>query len=240
MIKSCLRYLVSGLLLFCATLTCHAEDEIRWGFAEFPPHLYLDANGNPNGEFARIVQTIFKQAGIEYQILNRPNRRALNAINTGLSEFSIGPVFVLDNPEDYYISEAVVAKVTVSAFWVGNKSPIVNMDDLVSRSVILISSFKYAGYRDFIENPTNKVTLAVNVENHVRALRALSRGRADYMLGYRAPTLLADLEVQIASLNSSDLYDVDIRFFLRKSATHAEEKMRKLQTAYELLRQSQQ
>jgi hypothetical protein len=66
----------------------------------------------------------------------------------------------------------------------------------------MTSSFDYSGLRDYIENPDNKVTLTVSVEDHRRVLSTLSVKRGTYMLGYRAAVELMQLEMNIQDLHS--------------------------------------
>jgi hypothetical protein len=86
--------------------------------------------------------------------------------------------------------------------------------------------------RDYIKDPNNNVKLAVEVENHKRALSALSKGRATYMLGYRQPVELMQLEMNVQNLNSPPLLKTASHLFINKSVKNSRQIMDKLETAY--------
>jgi polar amino acid transport system substrate-binding protein len=212
-----------------------ASEPVIWGYGYFPPYLYMRDDGQPHGPYADIVKNIFQHAGLEYQSVQAPNRRARQSINDGSVEFAISPLTTLDNPENFYISRVIVARIDLRAYWMGNQNAVIQASDLKGQSVILIASFDYSGLRDYIENPDNKVNLAVNVEDHNRALLALSLKRATYMLGYRAPVDLMQLEMNIQDLHSYPLIQTDMYLIINKSVKNSRQIMDKLEVSYAAL-----
>jgi polar amino acid transport system substrate-binding protein len=221
--------LVFGLL---SSTLVHSEEPIVWGYAPFPPYIYPLSDGQPAGPFADIVIKTLNHAGIDYLPLYTPNKRARKAINDGLTDFSIGPLAVLNKPENYHISDTAVAKVDMRTFWIGPKPAIKKTSDFNGKSVILITSFQYSGLRQYLENPVNNVSIAVNVEDHKRALSALNLKRADYMLGYLAPVDLMQLEMGIADLQSYPIKQADFHLFINKAVKDSRQIMDKINTAY--------
>ena len=161
-----------------------------------------------------------------------PNRRARKMINEGTTGFAIGSIIALDDPSDFYISRRSVARIDLRVYWIGEQTAVTQASDLNRQSVILISSFDYSGLCDYVEDPINKVTLAVNVEGHKRALSALSVKRATYMLGYRAPVDLIQLEMNIQNLHSHPIDQSEIYLIIHKSVKNSRQIMDKLEQAY--------
>lgn len=219
---------VSMLLSQCL----RADEPVIWGYAQFPPYIYTLPNDQPAGPFADIVASTFKHAKIEFQPLYTPNKRTRQAINNGLTDFGIGPASVLENPQDFYFSNQVVAKIDMRVYWIADQKPVTEVTGFNNSSVILITSFQYSGLRQYIEDPRNNVELTVNVEDHRRALSALSLNRATYMLGYHAPVELMQLEMNVANLNSYPLKQADIYMFINKSVKNSRLIMNKIDAAY--------
>lgn len=221
------------LLLLAYPLThSHANEPVVWGYGHFPPYLSVRQDGQPQGPYAELVREVFSHAGIEYQTAHAPNRRTRQSINAGRVEFAIGPVTSIDNPHKFYLSKVPVANIELRAYWLGRKDPIKQVADLKGQSVILIASYGYSGLRSYIEDPVNEVRLSVDVEDHKRALLALSINRGNYMLGYRKPTELVQLEMNVPDLQSHSLLQIDMYFIIRKSVSNSRHIMDKLEQAY--------
>jgi polar amino acid transport system substrate-binding protein len=209
-----------------------------WGVSEFPPYINAHPDGQIYGPIPDIVKNTFKHAGIEYSSVYSPKRRANKALNEGLTDFSVGALFALDNLDNFYVSHVPLAKIELQSYWIGEQKPVFQAIDLKGQSVVLITTFEYSGLRNYIENPDNKVTLAVDVEDHRRALSALLLNRATYMLGYRTPTDLALSEMDIQNLNSQTITQTDIYLVLNKSVKNSRQIMDKLDASFSVLYQN--
>jgi polar amino acid transport system substrate-binding protein len=150
----------------------------------------------------------------------------------GSIEFAISPINTVGNLNDFYFSRNIVAKIDLRVYWIGEQPPVTQASDLNRQSLILISSFEYSGLRDYVENVDNKVTVAVNVEDHKRALSALSVKRGTYMLGYRAPVELMQLEMNIQNLHSYPIIQTDMYLMINKSVKNSRQIMDKLEASY--------
>jgi polar amino acid transport system substrate-binding protein len=204
-----------------------------WGFSPFLPYLYLDASGEPKGQYADIVKNVFKHASIQYEVLQTPNRRTLKLINNGQITFGLGPKIILDEPANYYISSFPVTTIELRAYWQGQKPPIDKLVRLRGTRLILISAYSYAGIREYIMDKHNNISLAVDVEDHTRAMQALAIGRGDYMLGYKGPAEDAVAELKIDGINSSSLKTVNMHFLISKSVENGQAIMDRLDASYQ-------
>ena len=220
------------LVLVFVPFRSNANEPVIWGYGHFAPYLYMQEDGQPRGPYADMVNNIFKHADIEYKAVLAPKRRVRKTINDGSIDFAIGPLTVLDDLNNFYISRAIVAKIYLRAYWIGNQEAVTQATDLNGQSVILITSFDYSGLRDHIENPINNVTLAVNVEDHRRALSALLMKRGKYMLGYHAPVDLIQLEMNIQDLNSYPMIQNEMYLIINKSVKNSRKIMDKLEVSY--------
>lgn len=223
------------LFIFIVPMWSRASEPLIWGYGHFPPYLYMQEDGQPKGPYADIVKSVFKHAGIEYHAVSAPNRRLRKMISSGLIDFAVSPRFNLGYSNDFYYSREKVAKIDLRVYWIGEHSPVTEASDLNHQSVILISSYEYSGLRDYIENPDNNVDLAVNVEDHERALLALSLKRGNYLLAYRAPVDLIQLEMNIQGLNSYPIIQTDMYLIINKSVKNSRQIMDKLENSYSAL-----
>ena len=80
------------------------------------------------------------------------------------------------NSETHIISRFPVSKYILNAYWVGNKKPIKQFEQLQGSSVIMIAGYRYGNGngREYIENMGDKITIISNVENHTRAFESLN------------------------------------------------------------------
>jgi polar amino acid transport system substrate-binding protein len=209
-----------------------ATEPLQWVYGHFPPYIYMGQDFKPYGFHADIIKSILKHADIEYQPVFVPNRRARKMVNDGFVPLAMAPLVALKNPDDFHISPNIVVKIDLHTYWIGKQKPVTKSSDLNGESVVLITSFNYSGLRDYIEDPTNKVKLAVEVENHKRALSALDKGRATYMLGYKEPVDLMQLEMNVQNLNSYPLLQTNNHLFINKSVKNSRQIMDKLEQAY--------
>ncbi len=223
------------LFIFIVPVWSHADEPLTWGYGHFPPYLYIQEDGKPHGPYADIVKGIFKHAGIEYKSLLAPNRRLRKMMTSGLIDFAVSPKYNLGESTSFYYSRAKVATIDLRVYWIGENPVITKASDLNNQSVIMISSYEYSGLRNYIENPDNNVDLAVDVEDHERALLALSLKRGTYLLAYRAPVDLIQLEMNIQELNSFPLIQTDMYLIINKSVKNSRQIMDKLETSYSTL-----
>lgn len=223
------------LFIFIVPVWSHADEPLTWGYGHFPPYLYMQEDGQPHGPYADIVKSIFKHAGIEYKALLAPNRRLRKMMSSGLIDFAVSPNYGPGDSTGFYYSRAKVAKIDLRVYWIGDQPVITKASDLNNQSVIMISSYEYSGLRDHIENPNNNVNLAVDVEDHERALLALSLKRGTYLLAYRAPVDLIQLEMNIQGLNSFPIIQTDMYLMINKSVKNSRQIMDRLETSYSVL-----
>lgn len=225
------RFLFLLIIVFCSNYSS-ATETLEWAFGHVPPYIYMEKDGQPYGIHAEIIKNILKHAGIKYKPVSVPNRRARKMVNDGVIPFAMGPLVALDNLEDFHISHIIVAKIDLRTYWIGDKKTVTSPRDLNGESVAVITSFDYSGLRSYLDDPVNKIKIAVEVENHKRALSALSKGRATYMLGYRQPVDLMQLEMNVQHLNSYPMLQTDNHLFINKSVKNSREIMDKLEQAY--------
>jgi polar amino acid transport system substrate-binding protein len=153
-------------------------------------------------------------------------------VNDGAIPFAMAPLVALENPDDFHISDMIVLKIDLRIYWICDQKPVTKAIDLNGESVVLITSFEYSGMRNYVEDPNNKIEVAVEVDNHRRALAALSKGRAKYMLGYRQPVDLMQLDMAIQNLHSYPMLQTDVHLFINKSVLNSRHIMDKLERAY--------
>jgi hypothetical protein len=227
-------------LILCSLpcFSAYAKAPLIWTVANFAPHIYIDNQNQVLGPIGEIGTNILAHAGLDYKINHTSNKRAEQFINKEHAEFGMSSIYTLEKPEDFYISQYAVHKVQLRAYWFGEHEPVLQASDLRQQSLILIGGLKYAGLRDYIEDPSNQVTLAVDVENHQRALQALKLARATYMLGYHFPVVHAQRETKLKDLHSNVITELGIHFYIKKTSANSQKTMQDLEAAYQLLYRS--
>lgn len=208
-----------------------AED-LHWGYMHFPPFTYADKHHIVHGSLAKIVKNVTSRAKVSVSSTQYPNRRAYKMIEDGIINFAVMIKSHTVNSESHIMSRFPVSKYMLNAYWIGNKKPIKQLDMLQDSSVVLIAGYRYGNGREYIENKRHKITITSNVENHNRAFESLSRGRADYMLGYAGPAEIALGSQIIDGLKNSLVEEFEVFFVITKESKNAENIMRRLEEAY--------
>ena len=75
----------------------------------------------------------------------------------------------------------------------------------------------------------------MNVEDHWRALAALSVKRGTYILGYRVAVELMQLEMNIQDLHSHPVKQTDLYLIINKSVKNSRQIMNKLEFSFAVL-----
>lgn len=207
-------------------------DTLRWGYLNFPPFTYADEHQVAQGSLADIVKSVTSKANISVRSLQYPNRRAYRMIEDGNINFGVMIKSQIVNSKSHLISRFPISRYMLNAYWIGNKKPIKQLEELQGSSVILIAGCLYGTDREYIENKGNKISITSNIENHTRAFESLVRGRADYMLGYAGPAELALSSQTIDNLQNSLMREVEVFFVLTKETKDAENIIERLEQSY--------
>jgi polar amino acid transport system substrate-binding protein len=220
-------------LLVLLPLKTYPIDSLKYVYSSFPPYMYTDNSGQPKGILVEIIEKVFSKANVKIEMYENPNRRANKLVNDGSLTFSVGPTFMLDNPNDFLIGKDTLEKIDLNVYWHGELQPVRNIEDLIGHSIILMAAYRYDGLREFAEDRSNRITIALDAENHLIALQALKAGRGDYLIDYGKPIEYELTKEPYEGLYFNTISTFESKFLILRSAPHAEEIMQRIEKAYE-------
>lgn len=187
----------------------------------------LSSNGEPNNPLLHLAAAILNKAGIPWHAKTYPANRLFKYLQDGTSNFSI----LVQAPalqECCIFSRKPILAIELRAYWLGNKTPITNRNQLIGKSVITIRGYSYGGLRDFINDPENRITLN-EASTHQAALQMLLRKRADYLIDYTGPADEVVAAAQTKEIESSTLSRENVHLILAKSYPDAPKVMARLE-----------
>ncbi|MBI1891242.1 MAG: transporter substrate-binding domain-containing protein [Burkholderiales bacterium] len=203
-----------------------ASAEIVFGFPEFPPLSFANAQGEPDGYLVHLTSAMFERAGLRSRAMIFPAPRLFENLATGAIDFSM----VVHNPvlDDCCVfSKKAVVRDELRVYRKTDKPPVKNKDALAGKHIIVIQGFSYAGLIKFINDKSNRITSEV-APSHGAAFAMLDAGRADYVVDYAGPAASGLAEHPIKNLQSEQIDYLDIYMVLSKRYPDAEQLLERL------------
>jgi polar amino acid transport system substrate-binding protein len=225
--------LVAALVLSTPVLAASAP--ITLGYAEFPPFTYTDSEGKPQGSLIEMVQTVAADAGIALAIRPVPVPNLYPAIADGTLDLFMGVTTPPEFQGTTLVGESVIARIELDVYAMDQVPAIRRMEDLVGRTVIVHAGYSYAGWRTFLEDPANRVTL-VDVDSAERGLAALRNRQATLLLEYTLPMKLALAGRILPDVKSAQISVVDAHFVISKKTPDAAAVLARLEGSFQRLR----
>ncbi|SFR48354.1 amino acid ABC transporter substrate-binding protein, PAAT family (TC 3.A.1.3.-) [Marinobacter gudaonensis] len=180
-----LMFAVMGASAQSDSETVAAAPILRVAYLEFPPITYQDSNGQPAGSFIELTRKVAVEAGYQPEFIYLPVSRVYLYLINGLIDVwpGVTEVPVLQgNVLESWISPAPVH---LSAWYLESSPPLIHLEELRGKRVIVIGGYTYAGLLDWLAaHPDIRITEA---PNHRSAVDMLKRRRGDYLLDYRQP-----------------------------------------------------
>ncbi len=233
---------LSGVLLLLAfslgladSAAAETHPELKYGYPEQAPRAYTNEYGQPDGYYPRLLKVLLARANMPWRGYSYPAARLMHNLQSGETTFSIlvkNPI--LDNCCFY--SKNPVWFDELNAYSMGDKPAIKRKEDLIGKSVIVLSGFSYGGLISFINDPQNRIKIHP-ANSHIAAFLMLEAGRADYLIDYAEPAIHERLgKSPIAGLRS-DLLDVTRMYFvISRQYPNAEATLERLESLYAAMR----
>jgi polar amino acid transport system substrate-binding protein len=181
---NCMRIFIFIIIsiISISTSPIFAQDNIEIGTSYFPPYCYRDENGVISGFATEMIEDIFNQMEITYQISAFPFIRALYSLENNKID-ALYTILRNENRENkfYYPEEPIID--TNWVFFISkedeNSLQFESIDDLRGKKIGLVKGSRYTKeFRDFIEEEQNFDEIANNELNFSK----LAFGRVDYVL----------------------------------------------------------
>ncbi|CAD5107590.1 substrate-binding periplasmic protein [Zestomonas carbonaria] len=229
--------LLLALLALCAHqgFADPAATPVMVGFYDFPPSIYTDADGRPQGPMVEVVRKVFQRAGYPLETRALPSAR----IYAGLQD---GSVQVWPGPAKEQLGEHVLsgrsrlAEVVLNLYYRPD-TPRPNLpDDLKGRSLVMLSGYNYfPGISRYLDDPGLRI-VQHRTRTHRSALEMLLRHRGDYLLDYAIAVDSAAEELDVPTPQHVELLRLPVYFLVSRHQPGAERLLRDLDNAYEALR----
>jgi polar amino acid transport system substrate-binding protein len=209
-------------------------DPIKVGYVEFPPYSYTD-NGKPAGSLIETLRKVAADQGIEYTIESVPARRLMAGLPQGELDLFLGVKTAKEFEGTTLASANPIDTVEMNAYAL-NEAPAVKVkEDLSGKAVIALTGFSLGGWRAWMEDPANKVTL-VDARTTEQALALLEAGRAPVFIQWSKPVQTALDAKPMPALKTTSISSTPVYFVLSKKTPNAEAVMGKLEAGYQKLK----
>jgi len=127
------------------------------GYFEFPGVTYTDDNGKPAGFVNDITIKTLDNAKMKYSIQSYSAPMLFDKFSKGEIHLFNGVSTLPPIQESAISSQIGLFELEMRVYWVGDKSPIKEKEDLVGHSVILLKGFTYKDWGAWIRDQKNKV-----------------------------------------------------------------------------------
>lgn len=235
-----LRTLLVGLTMLSPPVLAQKQapaplPEIEWGYPEQPPRAFTNSQGKADGHYARMLDVLFKKAGMSWHGASYPAKRLMSNLESGETNFSV----LVKNPildKCCIYSKNPVWNDELRVYYRGNKSPIRKREDLLGKQVITLAGFSYGGLITYITDPQNRIENHI-ANSHAAAFQMLDAGRADYLLDYAEPAVAEGLlKYPVADLRSDTLETVYMYLIISRSYPDASAVLERLEAIYKSMR----
>lgn len=233
-----LKAWASGVLVACWLGTpAFAQvglGDLEYGYPDIPPRAFVNAKGEADGHYIRLLGALMTRAGLSWHPVNYPAPRLMMNLRSGNTAFAIlvrNPLLgdcCLYSKQPFWYDE-------LRAYWTGSKPTVARKEDLVGKSVIILSGFGYGGLLSYFQDPANRMVLHT-AETHEAAFAMLDAGRADYVIDY-AEAALADglARHPIAGVKSGVIDVLGMYLTVSRANPQAETILARLEAAYQQL-----
>lgn len=207
-----------------------AADPIKVGYVEFPPYTYTE-DGKAKGNLIEMMEKVAADQGIAYKAESAPARRIFSGLPEGEFQMFLGVKSVKDFEGTTLASAAPIGKIELNAYGLGDAPAVKAKEDLAGKAAVVLTGYSYGGWRPWMEDPANKVTL-VEARTAEQALNLLQAGRAPILLQYTLPMQQALGGKTVADLKVTPISAIDVYFVVSRKTPDAEALLKKLEAGY--------
>ncbi len=235
------------LCLLCFTLLwplliqeATAKPRIHVGYYEFAPYSYTDNQGLPSGSGLELVAHLLDEAGYEAEFRAYPGARLYNGLRDGSVQLWFGAPGKPELAGHTLESHHLLGEITLNLYFRYDTPAPIIPDELQGRGVILITGYSYwQEINQWLHDPARNI-IQHRTGSHTAALEMLQRGRADYLLDYRAPVEQAMNTLGIGNLPFVEVQHLPLRLIYSRHAPGAERLRDELDQAYQRLKDAGQ
>ncbi len=219
------------LLLFFLSFPTHAYEsltKLNFGYVEFKPFTYTNAEGKPDGFLYKIVEDTLNKANIKFKTASLlPSMRLKEYLKSGEIDFWVG----IDSNDLYtemtFVGSKPITNITLQIYYVGDKKQLTSIEDLNDQSLMMMRGYGYGGVTNGLLK--DKVKKYTYTRTHSTGFKMLESGRAKFLLAYERPANEYLLTHSIDNLHSITVSSFPIYFMLSKQTENAEKILAQLE-----------
>lgn len=207
-------------LLFCPAVVYANPPTIRYAH---PNQLVFSTlkkeNGERNNPLLRLAKTLIQQAGFDFESVSYPAARMFHSMDQGYANFSI-LVYSPSLDKCCLMSKLPITTTQLRIYHKQETPRITNIELLAGKRIITIRGYSYGQLKPVISNPNNNIALSPAI-THTSAFAMLEKGRADYVLDYKQPSIEVLQLHPIPSIQFEILQEIDVHLVIHKSFPNA-------------------
>ena len=205
-----------------------APPEIEYGYPEQSIFVATtNAKGEADSPMTHVAAALMKRVGIPWHAAPYPAARLFANLQNGTTSFSI-LVKATSLDKCCIFSRQPIYSTDLNVYYLADKPPVRNRDELAGKNIIVIRGYSYAGLLKFITDPASHIAAEV-AGTHKAAFEMLVAGRADYVVDYASAAGVILAASPIANLRSNQIDRLDIHLVLSKTYPDAGKLMGKLE-----------
>lgn len=208
-----------------------AAESLTVGIFDYPPHLVIDAAGQPHGPVVDDLGRLFRIAGITpgYRLLSF--KRMMLSLKDGDIDLAFGQSERPDLIDIAYRGARPFLMIQLNAYRQAGAPAYKRLEDLERKRLAIARGAFHPLVGDFVDNAKNQVEV-LDVSDSMQGLQLVLQNRADFFIGHQAPAgkALADLPIP-GRIVADPVTRVDIRFWIRFGHPRGSDLMRRLDRA---------
>jgi len=202
------------------------------GYYDFPPAIYSDAQGRPQGPVVDLTRRVLEHAGYQARFRGLPSARLYAALKDGSVDVWPGapgkPELLADTLEGH----ETLAQISLNLYHRSDTPPPQVPNSLAGRGVIIIGGYNYwPEVNQMLRDPKLGIRLH-RTSSHASALEMLQHRRADYLLDYQIPVSQAIQRLGMQALPHVTIHHLPIRFIASRRLTDSQTVLDALDRAY--------
>jgi len=212
-------------LLFIAE-SGKCSDKIILGYTEFPPYTFTSEKGLAKGIYIDKAKQTLLASGIDFETRSLPAKRLYHALSEGKIDLFLG---INTSPlikGKIISSQNKLGNIALNIYYIGNEKIISGREALIGKRVALLNGYSYGTIGEFVTKHSSNLTY---INSHKSGFLMLNRHRIDFFLDYEGPGQQELDELKIDNIKKHELFSLDVYFNLSKSASNAENIMKKIE-----------
>ncbi|MGY8822092.1 MAG: substrate-binding periplasmic protein [Pseudomonadales bacterium] len=202
------------------------------GYYDFPPAIYSDAQGRPNGPLVDLTRRVLAHAGFQAQFRGLPSARLYAALQNGTVDIWPGAPGKPELQADTLEGRETLAQISLNLYHRPDTPRPTMPSSLRKRGVIIIGGYNYwPQVNQMLHDPQLQIRLH-RTATHTSALEMLKHRRADYLLDYEVPVSQALNRLGMEALPHVELHKVAIRFIVSRHTKDSQAVVDSLDRAY--------